>query len=134
VASDGLPEALKRHVLRPHNPGENPLADGVGRATNTCDETLEIWLEVEADQVARSGFWARACMHVVACGSAAAALAEGRDVAALKSLDAAAIDEALGGLPPAERHCAEFAAQVLRLAVLDYLEKRREDPWKRLYR
>ncbi len=129
-----LSEALKSHLLRPHNPGENPAADGQGRATNSCDESLEIWLEVQADRVVRAGFWARACLHVVACGSAAAALADGREIASLKEIDAAAIDAALGGLPAAERHCAVFAAEVLRRALLDYLDKRRQEPWKRLYR
>jgi nitrogen fixation NifU-like protein len=125
---------LIAQLTRPHNPGRNPRADGVGRATNACDEALEIWLEVSADRVVRAGFWSHACLHVTACGSAAARLAEGLEIHELKHIDAGRIEQAVDGLPATEVHCAEFAAQVLRLALLDWLSHRREEGWKRLYR
>jgi nitrogen fixation NifU-like protein len=125
---------LLDHVRKAHNPGQNQDADGIGRLTNDCDETLEIWIEVRADQVVRAGFWARACINVIACGSVAAALAEQRPIAELKHITAERILQAVDGLPEHELHCAEFAAQTLRQALLNYLGQRREEPWRKLYR
>lgn len=125
---------LLDQVRKAHNPGQNPGADGIGRLTNDCEETLEIWIEVRSDQVVRAGFWAQACINVIACGSAAAALAEQRPIAELKHITAERILQAVEGLPDHEAHCAEFAARTLRQALLNYLGQRREEAWRKLYR
>ncbi|HSA23746.1 MAG TPA: iron-sulfur cluster assembly scaffold protein, partial [Myxococcota bacterium] len=74
------------------------------------------------------------CAHVLAAAGAAARLAQGRDVSALSRLDAASILAELPELPAGERHTAEFVAQALAAALRAYLLRRREEPWKRLYR
>jgi nitrogen fixation NifU-like protein len=129
-----MSQDLLKQIRKAHNPGENPNADGTGRLTNDCEETLEIWIEVLSDRVVRAGFWSRACINVLACGSVAAGLAEGCKISELKAITAERIFQAVEGLPEHEAHCADFAARALRAALIDYLGHRREEPWRKLYR
>jgi NifU-like protein involved in Fe-S cluster formation len=54
-------------------------------------------------------------------------------VDALGAVSSRGILQLLGGLPEADVHCAELAAETLRRALADYLAHRK-DPWKKGYR
>ncbi|GAC1489726.1 MAG: tRNA 2-thiouridine(34) synthase MnmA [Solirubrobacteraceae bacterium] len=60
---------------------------------------------------------AAGCGTAIAAGSAAAALAEGRELLAAARLGAVEIAAALGGLSPAKQHAAELAADALHRAL-----------------
>jgi nitrogen fixation NifU-like protein len=67
------------------------------RYTGPCDDTMEIWLRLKRDTVAKATFDTDGCDAAVACGSAVTLL--------------------LGGLPEAFEHCALLAATTLRMAL-----------------
>lgn len=131
--NDGLSDRLLHHCLNPHNAGPNPNADGVARRANECGEELEIWLAVSEERVVKAGFWAHACPSVIAAASVAVMQAEGRNLAEIKDIKEAEI-ATQAGLPDAEAHAAEFAREVLLDAVRDFLLRRREETWRKLYR
>lgn len=126
--------AVLDHWKNPRNLGllENP--DGYARVQGTCGDTMEMSVRMDGDVVAACGFQTDGCGTTVVCGSAATWLAKGRSfVDALGAVCARGILELLGGLPEADTHCAELAAETLRRALADHLANR-SSPWKKDYR
>jgi nitrogen fixation NifU-like protein len=122
------------HWKHPRNLGllENP--DGYARLQGTCGDTMEMSVRVDGDVVVACGFQTDGCGTTVVCGSAATWLAMNRNlVDALGAVSSRGILQLLGGLPEADVHCAELAAETLRRALADYLAHRK-DPWKKGYR
>jgi nitrogen fixation NifU-like protein len=116
------------HWKNPRNLGllENP--DGYARLQGSCGDTMEMSVRVDGDVVATCGF------QTDGCGSAATWLATNRTfVDALGAVSSRGILELLGGLPDADVHCADLAAETLRRALADYLAHKK-DPWKKGYR
>jgi nitrogen fixation NifU-like protein len=122
------------HWKNPRNLGllENP--DGYARLQGSCGDTMEMSVRVDGDVVATCGFQTDGCGTTVVCGSAATWLATNRTfVDALGAVSSRGILELLGGLPDADVHCADLAAETLRRALADYLAHKK-DPWKKGYR
>ena len=122
------------HLQNPRNFGLLDNPDGYARVKGTCGDTMEMSVMVENDVVAGCGFMTDGCGTTVVCGSVATELAKGRTfVSALGAVTAAAIINVLGGLPEADVHCAELAAETLRRALADHLYQK-NTPWKKNYR
>ncbi len=122
------------HWKHPRNLGllENP--DGYARVKGTCGDTMEMSVRVDKDVVVACGFQTDGCGTTTVCGSAATWLATNRTfIEALGAVTCRGILEVLGGLPEADVHCAELAAETLRRALADHLAHKNE-PWKNLYR
>lgn len=122
------------HWKHPRNLGllENP--DGYARVKGTCGDTMEMSVRVDKDVVVACGFQTDGCGTTVVCGSAATWLATNRTfIEALGAVSSRGILAVLGGLPEADVHCAELAAETLRRALADYLAHKNE-PWKNPYR
>lgn len=126
-------ETTISHILEPHNDGRIPDADGYGCGSSGCGETMKIWLKIEAGVVRQTGFWTDGCAATVACGSMATELSKGKSVTQALAISAGNIADALEQLPEGNRHCAELAANTLRLALKDHLLMAQQ-PWKKLYR
>jgi len=94
---------------------------------------MKIWLRVRDSVVVESGFWTNGCAATIACGSMSTELILGKSVIQALAITAQDIAEALVDLPPGNFHCAELAANTLRIALKDYLQIQQQ-PWKRLYR
>lgn len=122
------------HWKHPRNLGllENPA--GYARVKGTCGDTMEMSVRVGEDVVVACGFQTDGCGTTVVCGSAATWLATNRTIIqALGAVTCRGILEVLGGLPEADVHCAELAAETLRRALADYLANK-NSPWKSHYR
>jgi len=122
------------HWKHPRNLGllENP--DGYASVKGTCGDTMEMSVRVDKDVVVACGFQTDGCGTTTVCGSAATWLATNRTfIEALGAVTSRGILEVLGGLPEADVHCAELAAETLRRALADYLAHKNE-PWKSSYR
>lgn len=145
-AARSLQEMIERDVLatygptvldhwkNPRNLGllENP--DGYARVKGTCGDTMEMSVRVDEDVVVACGFQTDGCGTTMVCGSAATWLATNRTfIEALGAVTSRGILEVLGGLPEADVHCAELAAETLRRALADHLATKK-DPWKKNYR
>lgn len=91
---------------------------------------MEMFVRVRDGVVVECGFQTDGCGPTAVCGSVATEMASGKDlVDALGAVSAGAILDVLGGLPEEHVHCARLAAETLRLALADYL-RRRKEPWK----
>ena len=128
-----FPRKVVERWLEPRNLGTLPQPDGRGVAQSDCGDRIEIHLKLRGDRILSARFESRGCSNTQAVASMATELATGQLVIEALEIDAAAIDAALDGLPPAVKHCAEVAARALRAALQDGLCTRAE-PWKRLYR
>jgi nitrogen fixation NifU-like protein len=122
------------HWKHPRNLGLLDKPDGYARVQGTCGDTMEMSVRVDNDIVVASGFQTDGCGTTMVCGSAATWLAVNRTfIEALGAVTSRGILEVLGGLPEADVHCAELAAETLRRAMADYLAHK-NSPWKKNYR
>jgi NifU-like protein involved in Fe-S cluster formation len=101
-------------------------------AHGSCGDSLELYLRVEDDLVTAARFIPHGCIHTVACGSVLTTLVQGASLDQAFQITPERVDQALGGLPRAHRHCAVVAVTALRRALRDHYRDRAQ-PWKRLY-
>ncbi len=121
------------HIIHPHNSDRLSDPDGYAEFASGCGETMKIWLRVRNDIIEDTGFWTNGCAATIACGSISTDLAKGKSVIQALAVSARDIAEALVDLPPGNFHCAELAANALRIALRDCLSVQQQ-PWKKLYR
>jgi nitrogen fixation NifU-like protein len=94
--------------------------------TGSCGDTITIYLRIENDVVTRARFETTGCGSSQVSGEVACEYAEGKTVEQAGMLDGKDVLETLGGLPEENEHCAYLAAETLREAVRNYLEKKEE--------
>jgi nitrogen fixation NifU-like protein len=102
------------HFRNPRNAGTlDPPAVSVEVSNPVCGDTLRLAARFDGNLALEVRFLARGCPASVAAASALTELASGKPRDELVRIDAAAIESALGGLPPASRHAAALAADAL---------------------
>ena len=121
------------HFMKPRNLGNMDDADGFGRVTDSCGDTMEIWLKVRNGVIAEATFMTDGCGTSIASGSMVTELAKGRSIGEARRISQQDVLGALGRLPVESEHCALLAADTLKEAIRDYLAMERE-PWKKTYR
>ncbi len=137
---DNVSELLNKHsrhyleMALSHNRRRRPdHPDGHGKRTGVCGDTVEIFLEIQADHITRTWFDTDGCLNTNACANTVAQLTEGQPVKRAWEITAEDIITYLESLPPDEHHCAELAVGAFYLALSDYA-KYRQSPWKKAYR
>jgi len=110
----------------PRNYGPMSSCDGHAQITGPCGDTMELWLKIDGDRIAKSSFTTTGCGPSRASGSMATELAVGKTLDAVASIDQAAILKALGGLPEESRHCALLAANTLAAAAEGYRSREKQ--------
>jgi len=110
---------LLDHFNNPRNAGEFAApAVSVEVSNPACGDLLRVWARIEDGQVAEVRFKAHGCTALIAAGSALTEWLAGKRAKEIAHLEAAQIEEALDGLPPASGHAAALAAEAaLRLAA-----------------
>ena len=101
--------------------GRMENADGYGRVTGGCGDTMEMFLRVERGRVAEASYTTTGCGSSGLCGSFAAELALGKMVESLFDLRGEDVLEKIGTFPEEERHCAFLAISTLQEAANGYL-------------
>jgi|SRR5579862_7547947 len=100
-------ERLLDHFRNPRNAGElAPPAIKVDVSNPACGDMLRLWARLENDRVAEARFQTRGCTASIAASSALAEWMIGKTPAELRTLTAAVIEDAVGGLEPASKHAA----------------------------
>ena len=103
------------HFQNPRNAGELADATAVVEQTNpVCGDVLRLAARVEDGRVAEARFKCSGCVPAMAAGSALTELIKNRRVEELGALTEGEVIQALGGLPPASRHAAQLAVEVVR--------------------
>ena len=126
-------EKVIDHFLKPRNLGEIQNADGFGRVTGSCGDTMEIWLKVKNDIIAKATFMTDGCGTSIASGSMITEMVKRKSILESHKVTQQDVLNALDGLPEESVHCALLAADTLKTAIKDYLTFKNE-PWKRAYR
>jgi nitrogen fixation protein NifU and related proteins len=126
-------DATIEHILRPHNTESIPNADGFANCVSGCGEIMKIWLKARDAVIQDAAFWTNGCAATIACGSMCTDLAKGKPAMAALAITSRDIANGLVDLPEGNLHCAELAAEALRLALKDLLSVQQQ-PWKKLYR
>jgi nitrogen fixation protein NifU and related proteins len=116
--------------LNPLYSGVIESADGHGRVTGSCGDTMEIFLKFKGDKVEKASFHTDGCGSSTVCGSFAAEMALGKTPDELIEITGEKILDVLGGLPEEDRHCAFLAAASLQEAVNDHMIKKTGDSGK----
>lgn len=111
--------------LAPKYAGLLPDADGHGRVTGPCGDTMQIFLIFTGGRVSQASFVTDGCGSSTVCGSFAAELALGKTPDEVADVSGDTILEMLGGLPAEDRHCAFLAAETLQAALHGYMTAHR---------
>lgn len=122
-------ERLLDHFQRPRHVGElEPPAVTVEVMNPACGDIMRLSARWEEGRVAEVRYRTRGCTAAIAAGSALTEWMLGKSPVELASLAPAAIEEALGGLPPASRHaatlCVDCVKALLRSSQSPRLEPR----------
>jgi nitrogen fixation NifU-like protein len=126
--NQGFSDTVIDHAMQPRNVGILQNADGHAVFQGPCGDTMEIWLSVSQEHISRATFWTDGCGTSIASGSMVTELARDKTVLEAMEINQADVLRALDGLPEESEHCALLAATTLKMAIADYLRKRRE-PW-----
>jgi nitrogen fixation NifU-like protein len=121
-------EAVVEHSMNPRNLGEGGDANGFGRITGPCGDTMSTWLKVDHDAIVGAGFITDGCGTTFASGSMVTEMAKGKSVAEAQKISQQDILNALGGLPDENEHCALLAENTLKEAIKDYLNSKKRGP------
>jgi nitrogen fixation NifU-like protein len=125
-------EIFLEHALHPRNAGNLEGANAFAALHSHDDDSLEIWLRVEDENIQDARFWTEGCGTTIACGSMLTEMVKGKPMADAFQLTPGDIESALGGLPGDGCTCAKLAIDTLKTALRDYLAFKKE-PWRRKY-
>jgi len=112
------------HAMRPRNVGRIENADSFARITGPCGDTMEIYLKVDGERVADAKFWTDGCGTTIACGSVVTELVKGKTIVEVNKIDSTRILDVLEGLPESNVHCAVLAANTLKTAIQNFLNRK----------
>ena len=107
-------------------------ADGHGKQTGECGDTVEFFLLIQDDRLEHISYDINGCINTNACANAIIDLLEGKRVVEAWGLDPEDVADYLETLPEDHFHCAELATGALYLALADARDKEKS-PWKKLY-
>ena len=108
-------ERLLDHFKNPRNAGTlDPPAVKVDVSNPACGDMLRLWARFENDRVAEARFQTRGCTAAIAASSALTEWMTGKTRAELAALNAAVIEDALGGLEPASKHAGVLCLDAVK--------------------
>jgi nitrogen fixation NifU-like protein len=98
-------------------------ANGNAKITGPCGDTMEFWVYVENGKVCMATYTTDGCYHSIACGNAAVFLAAETNIEVANSIEQQDVLTFVGALPDESKHCALLAANTLKAAIKDYIDK-----------
>lgn len=117
-------DKVMEHFANPHNVGEIPDADGIGKVGNPqCGDVMWLYIKVKDNIITDIKFKTFGCGAAIATSSMITELARGKTVEEAKEISRQDVANALEGLPPQKMHCSNLAADALREAIKDYEAK-----------
>lgn len=118
-------DKVMHHFTNPHNVGEIPDADGIGKVGNPqCGDVMWLYIKVKDDMITDIKFKTFGCGAAIATSSMITDLARGKTLEEAKKISRQDVADSLDGLPPQKMHCSNLAADALREAIKDYESKR----------
>jgi len=119
-------EKVMEHFRNPRNVGEIPDADGVGTVGNpVCGDLMTMYIKVKDNRLIDIKFKTFGCGAAIATSSMTTELAKGKTLEEASKITRADVAESLDGLPTQKMHCSNLAADALKAAINNYLEKKK---------
>ena len=119
-AKEVFSETVIEYAYNPRNMGEISDADGVGRVTGTCGDTVQIQIHVEDGRIRKSGFLTDGCGTSIACGSMLTEMIKDKTIEEALMIRSEDLLRSLDGLPDEYVHCTVLAVDTLHAAIDDY--------------
>jgi nitrogen fixation NifU-like protein len=107
-------------------------ADGHGKKTGDCGDTVEFFLKLDGDRIQTLSYAVNGCMYTNACANAVIELAKGKSLDNAWEIQPETVADYLETLPEDHFHCAELAVGAFYLTMAGAREIRRSS-WKKLY-
>ena len=104
----------------PENMERLPTPDVRGLVHGWCGDTMEIFLELQGDEIERATFATDGCGATLACGSALTLLVKGMSLEEAGKIRPEQVVAYLGGLPEESQHCAVLAVSTLQNALFNW--------------
>ena len=109
------PDRLLDHFRNPRNVGELPQpAVTVDVSNPACGDIMRLSARWEAGRVIEARYKVRGCTASIAAGSALTEWMSGKTRAEVAGLQAATIEEAVGGLRAESRHAAVLCVDAVK--------------------
>jgi nitrogen fixation NifU-like protein len=103
--------------LHPSNVGRMHDADMYAIITGPCGDTMELYLKVKENTIAKASFMTDGCGATIACGSMTTKMLTNLSVDDALKLNDVHLIKKLGGLPQENVHCATLAIRTLKKAL-----------------
>lgn len=117
-------DLVRDHFANPRNAGEIADADAVGHQTNpVCGDTMRLTLRIEGGRIVEARFQTSGCPAAIAASSVCTEMIRGLSLAEAEAIAKEDYAAALGGLPASKTHCSVLAADTVRAAAADYLQR-----------
>jgi nitrogen fixation protein NifU and related proteins len=101
--------------------GVLPHATSSARVTGPCGETMEIYLQIDGEEIKDGSFFTDGCGASRLCGSLALMLAIGNNLDDAAMIEGDTLLGMIENLPEDHRHCAYLAAGTLQTALHNYV-------------
>jgi len=119
-AREAFSETVIEYAYNPRNVGEISDADGVGKVTGTCGDTVQIQIRVENGRIRESKFLTDGCGISIAYGSMLTEMITDKTIEEALMINSDDLLRSLGGLPDEDVHCSVLAVDTLHAAIDDY--------------
>lgn len=124
MAQGPYSDKVMDHFMHPRNMGEIEDPSGVGEVGNpACGDVMRLYLKIEDGKIIDAKFKTFGCGAAIASSSMTTELIKGKTIDEALRISNEAVAEALGGLPPAKKHCSVLAEEALQAALEDYKKK-----------
>jgi nitrogen fixation NifU-like protein len=123
------PAYLLEHFRTPKNVGEILNPDGVGIACNvSCGDITQIFIKCHENKISEVTFKAFGCGAAIAACSILTERIKGSTVYEALKISERISKEILSQLPEDKTSCFKLAANALKIAIKEYMDKGLEPP------
>jgi len=129
---EGHSQHYKEMALRTDCLTTIPNADGYGKRTGQCGDTIEIYLKISDNVIKQIGFQIDGCLNTSACANTLAHITLGKQINDAWNVSSEQIIDYLETLPSDETHCADLACGAFYLALKN-AQDLKQKPWKKKY-
>jgi nitrogen fixation NifU-like protein len=118
------------HFLNPKNMGKIKDANAIGDTQNLkCGDIMKIYLKVEKrrskEVIKDAKFETMGCGHAIAISDIICELIKGKSLTEALKIGYQDIVKEIGHVPPQKVHCAHLAQQGVKMAIENYLKKKK---------
>lgn len=116
-------DRLHRLASSERHRGRLEDANGVAVTEYGCGDGIIFFIKVENGRLSKVRYLLKGCQNLAACCSAAAALAEGKEIWEAMLITPREIESAVGELPPEEQHTTEYVVEALYGAIHNFQQE-----------